>query len=90
VIPWKRVDLDMIGPYKVQATNGKFTLRVLTMIDPATGWFEVRMYPTTPLTVCKQPLMRYALANIHDLKSLGLMVVANSNTYSKRCIRIMV
>jgi hypothetical protein len=44
-IPWKRVDLDMIGPYKVQAANGKFTLRALTMIDPTTGWFEVKGVP---------------------------------------------
>jgi transposase InsO family protein len=44
-IPWKRVDLDMIGPYDVKATNGEFTLRALTMIDPATGWFEVKDVP---------------------------------------------
>jgi putative transposase len=44
-IPWKRVDLDMIGPYEVKAANGKFTLRALTMIDPATGWFEVKDVP---------------------------------------------
>jgi hypothetical protein len=43
--PWKRVDLDMIGPYKVKATNGNFMLRALTMIDPATGWFEVKDVP---------------------------------------------
>jgi transposase InsO family protein len=41
-IPWKRVNLDMIGPYEVKAANGNFTLRALTMIDPATGWFEVK------------------------------------------------
>jgi hypothetical protein len=44
-IPWKRVDLDMIGPYEVKAANGEFTLRALTMIDPATGWFEVKDVP---------------------------------------------
>jgi hypothetical protein len=44
-IPWKRVDLDMIGPYKVKAANGNFTLRALTMIDPATGWLEVNDVP---------------------------------------------
>jgi putative transposase len=44
-IPWKRVDLDMIGPYDVKAANGNFTLRALTMIDPATGWFEVKDVP---------------------------------------------
>jgi hypothetical protein len=43
--PWKRVDLDMIGPYDVKAANGTFTLRALTMIDPATGWFEVKDVP---------------------------------------------
>jgi uracil-DNA glycosylase len=43
--PWKRVDLDMIGPYKIIAANGNFTLRALTMIDPATGWFEVKDVP---------------------------------------------
>jgi hypothetical protein len=32
----------MIGPYDVKAANGNFTLRALTMIDPATGWFEVK------------------------------------------------
>jgi hypothetical protein len=24
-MPWKRVDLDMIGPYEVKAANGEFT-----------------------------------------------------------------
>jgi hypothetical protein len=40
--PWNRVNVDMIGPLKVKAANGTFELRALTMIDPATGWFEVQ------------------------------------------------
>jgi len=41
-IPWNRVNLDMIGPLKCHQPNGKILeLRALTMIDPATGWFEV-------------------------------------------------
>jgi hypothetical protein len=32
----------MIGPLTVKAANGTFELRALTMIDPATGWFEVQ------------------------------------------------
>jgi hypothetical protein len=35
----------MIGPYDVKAANGEFTLRALAMIDPATGWFEVKDVP---------------------------------------------
>jgi hypothetical protein len=41
-IPWNRVNLDMIGPLKCHQPDGKILeLRALTMIDPATGWFEV-------------------------------------------------
>ena len=39
--PWNRVNVDLIGPLPFHAKNGKLTLNALTMIDPATGWFEV-------------------------------------------------
>lgn len=39
--PWSRVDVDLIGPYTVKTPQGVKQLRALTMIDPATGWFEV-------------------------------------------------
>lgn len=41
-IPWNRVNVDLIGPLSVKTPSGKHTLRALTMIDPATGWFEVK------------------------------------------------
>jgi hypothetical protein len=41
--PWKRVNVDMIGPFIVRDVNNvKHELRALTMIDPATGWFEIK------------------------------------------------
>ena len=40
-IPWKRVNIDVIGPYTTKTPKGERTLYALTMIDPATGWFEV-------------------------------------------------
>lgn len=40
--PWNRVNVDMVGPYTVRTEKGTFYLRALTMIDPATGWFEVK------------------------------------------------
>ena len=40
-IPWKRVNVDVIGPYTVETQKGKRTLVAMTMIDPATGWFKV-------------------------------------------------
>ena len=44
--PWKRVNVDMVGPMKVQDKTGKLhEFLALTMIDPATGWFEVKDVP---------------------------------------------
>jgi len=39
--PWKRVNVDIIGPYTVRTPSEQRTLWALTMIDPVTGWFEV-------------------------------------------------
>jgi len=42
--PWERVDVDLIGPYTIKNKNGKeYILLAITMIDPATRWFEVVM-----------------------------------------------
>jgi hypothetical protein len=48
VIPWKQVCIDLIGPYKIGSEKNKqyaTTLHCLTMIDPATGWFEIVEIP---------------------------------------------
>jgi hypothetical protein len=41
--PWDTLCVDLIGPYKIQC-KGKEDLKLwcLTMIDPATGWFEMQ------------------------------------------------
>jgi hypothetical protein len=41
ITPWRRVNVDLIGPYTVTTPTATHTLRALTMIDPATNWFEV-------------------------------------------------
>lgn len=58
ITPWKTLCIDLIGPYKIgkpavkdRKTNKittkstEITLRALTMIDPATGWFEIVEVP---------------------------------------------
>ncbi len=40
--PWNRVNIDMVGPLTVKTPTKTHQLQVLTMIDPATGWFEVK------------------------------------------------
>ena len=41
VIPWHTLCIDLIGPYKVGHGRQQRELHCLTMIDPATGWFEI-------------------------------------------------
>ena len=44
--PWDRLCVDLIGPYSVRHKYGRKIppLRCVTMIDPATGWFEIAQY----------------------------------------------
>ena len=44
-IPWQRVNVDMMGPLTVKTVTGKITLLLLTMTDPATGWFKMKDIP---------------------------------------------
>jgi transposase InsO family protein len=45
VIPWHTLCIDLIGPYKIGKGDSEITLHCLTMIDPATGWFEIVEIP---------------------------------------------
>jgi hypothetical protein len=41
-IPWKQINVDLIGPLEVKTPKGIRKLRAITIIDPATGWFEMK------------------------------------------------
>ena len=44
--PWEQLCVDLIGPYTVERKGKKpLQLQAVTMIDPATGWFEIIEYP---------------------------------------------
>ena len=63
-VPWQKVCIDLIGPYKVGKDKNEKTLWCLSMIDPATGWVEVVKVPNkcsfTVATLFKQTwLCRY-------------------------------
>jgi len=46
-VPWQKVCVDLIGPYTIKGLDGKIMdFMCLTMIDPATGWFEIVELPT--------------------------------------------
>ena len=40
-IPWHTLCIDLIGPYKIGKGKHEVKLHCMTMIDPATGWFEI-------------------------------------------------
>ena len=45
--PWDVLCVDLIGPYKIKQKNKEnVILWAVTMIDPATGWFEMKNIPT--------------------------------------------
>ena len=42
-----KLRVDLIGPYTIKQPNGnKLQLWCVTMIDPATGWFEMAEIPS--------------------------------------------
>jgi hypothetical protein len=45
--PWKALCVDFIGPYTLKGKDGSsIDFMCLTMIDPATSWFEMVELPT--------------------------------------------
>jgi hypothetical protein len=48
--PWKVICVDLIGPYTLKGKDGSsIDFMCLTMIDPATSWFEIVELPTVDL-----------------------------------------
>ena len=42
-IPWEVLCVDLIGPYTIKQPNKEpIQLWAITMIDPATGWYEIK------------------------------------------------
>ena len=54
-IPWRGVCVDLIGPYTLKGKDGTILdFMCLTMIDPATGWFEIIELPIASVTVIRK------------------------------------
>jgi Integrase zinc binding domain len=39
--PWVMVCVNLVGPFTIKTPLKTHSLLALTMIDPATGWFEI-------------------------------------------------
>jgi hypothetical protein len=47
-IAWNIVDVDLIGSLSIKISSGKKQMLASTMIDPSTGWFEVKYVKVKP------------------------------------------
>ena len=56
IVPWRSVHVDLVGPYTLKDKSGKAILdfMCLTMIDPATGWFEIIELPEKEVSFVKK------------------------------------
>ena len=55
--PWEAVCVDLIGPYTLKGKDGtQIDSMCVTMIDPATGWFEIIELPVSQLSECDIPM----------------------------------
>jgi hypothetical protein len=67
--PWDVLCVDLIGPYTIRRKGHKpLSMKCVTMIDPATGWFEIAQYDDkSSITIANiveiQWLTRYPLPN---------------------------
>jgi hypothetical protein len=55
--PWKALCVDLISPYTLKEQNGSsIDFMCLTMIKPATSWFEIVELPTLDLVTTVPPV----------------------------------
>lgn len=76
--PWNRVNIDMVGPYTVKTPTKTYSLRALTMIDPATGWFEIKDVSSATADDCMKAFDDVWLARYPRPQYLGY---DNGNEY---------
>jgi hypothetical protein len=85
-IPWKRVNVDMIGPYTVKTPTKTYELRAMTMIDPATSWFEVAPLTEPTSYETQKAFDSYWLARYPRPQEVGL----DNGTEFKRYFRDLI
>ena len=71
-VPWKRVNVDMIGPLTVGKGADQRQLNALTMIDPATGWFEVAPVEVIDSNSCQAAFDDYWLTRYPRPEFIGI------------------
>ena len=71
-IPWKRVNVDCVGPYTVRTAQGVHEMLAMTMIDPVTGWFEIAPLPVADSYECQKAFDSYWLSRYPRPQQVGV------------------
>ena len=75
--PWKRVCVDLIGPYTVKAKDGtKLGFMCLIIIDLATSWFQIAELPYSDVEYTREGK---ELIAVIDKKSMSIERVFNKH-----------
>ena len=81
-VPWRTVSVDLIGPYTIKGEDGSaLDFMCMTMIDPATGWFEVVELPT--IEVIKEKDGREITSEEFDKTSACISYLFNKTWLSR-------
>ena len=65
--------MDMIGPWTINAMNGKFILNALTMIDSIMGWFRIKDVNDFSASIISGSFMMFGSHDIPISRFLVLM-----------------
>jgi hypothetical protein len=85
------VCVDLVGPFTIRTPAKTHSLLTLTMIDPATGWFEIVKATNKSATSIQDFFITPGWHITRDLKILSLIkeLMANSNVSSNKYVTIM-
>jgi hypothetical protein len=81
------VCVDLVSPFTIRTPSKTYFMLALTMIDPATGWFEIIEVTNKSATSIKDLFITTDWHVTRDLNLLSLTMEENSNVSSNKCLR---
>ena len=82
--PWRTVCVDLIGNYEIRSADGTvLEFACLTMIDPATGWFEIIELPTREIIEIDKKTGKEVVREIIDKTSSTISYLFNKAWLSR-------
>lgn len=80
--PWEALCVDLIGPYTLKGEDGsEMDFMCLTMIDPATSWFEMVELPTVTVEKYRGKIVENS--EIFDKTSKQIARLVNTSWFSR-------